>query len=246
MIRLSERLEMIASHVRKGDIVAAIGTDHGKLPLWLYEKGISPEVILTDISEPSLRKAEETAGAAQFGRTVSFRAGDGLVPLRSAEADTVVIAGMGGKLIREILAADPEHTASFSRLILQPRTASGPLRKWLLENGYRIVFEDIAREGRFLPEIITADSPDHGLLPDLAAEDRHWMKELREDDIRLRVPPWIMRAGGHPREFIRMRLRQEKDILENMKKSGTRNLKAERVIALSVSYLEELQKKGTK
>ena len=154
--QLSERLQVMADKILPGESCADVGTDHGYLGCYLYAKGISPKVIMTDISEDSLAKAKATAGAGQFGTDVAFRLGNGLEVIGSAEVDCVVIAGMGGLLIRDILAADVQKTKTFKRFVLQPRTASGPLRKWLLEEGFAIMSEDIVREGAFLPEIITA------------------------------------------------------------------------------------------
>jgi tRNA (adenine22-N1)-methyltransferase len=88
-----------------------------------------------------------------------FRVGDGISVLDRGEVDTIVIAGMGGMLIRDIMSADFELTCSFRKYILQPRKRQGHLRKWLLENGFTIIHEDLVEEGRFIPEIITALSP---------------------------------------------------------------------------------------
>lgn len=251
-MKLSERMQVIADHVEPGETVADIGTDHGQIPVWLFACGISPRAILSDISAGSIRKAEETAAAYQFGEGMSFRTGDGLQVLRPGEADTVIIAGMGGKLIRQIMDADREHTASFRKFILQPRKGQGPLRKWLLENGYRILCEDVVREGRFLPEIITALSPafagsevaaEHGCAPDLAAADREHLTDLEEQDIRLRVPPWMLRAQGPVEDFFDLRIAQETLILENLQRARKRDDTAEERIRQNLDYLRDLQKK---
>lgn len=159
MNKLTDRLQVIADEVQKGETMADIGTDHGFLPLYLWENGISPHVIMCDISEPSLAKAKAAAGAYQFGHELSFRAGDGLTVLDTGEVDVVVIAGMGGYLIRDILAEDPGKTASFSKYVLQPRNHAGTLRHWLASNGFRIARNQLVREGKFICEIITALPP---------------------------------------------------------------------------------------
>ena len=120
MNRLTDRLQLLADQIENGETMADIGTDHGFLPLYLWQQGISPAVIMCDISEPSLAKAKAAAGALQFGRELDFRAGDGLNVLAPGEVDVIVIAGMGGLLIRDILSDDLEKTRSFSKFILQP------------------------------------------------------------------------------------------------------------------------------
>lgn len=240
-MKLSDRMQVIAGHVRPGDVVADIGTDHGQIPVWLFAHEICPKAILSDVSPGSIAKAKETAAAYQFGEGLSFRVGDGLQVLSAGEADTVIIAGMGGKLIRQILAADPAHTASFRTFILQPRKGSGPLRKWLLSEGFRIASEDVVRESHFLPEIITAVSPGWEACVDLAAADRETLRKLPEDDIRLRVPPWMTRAQGPLADYFALRIGQERLILENMRRAKVRDAAAERVIQENISYLENLE-----
>ena len=243
-MKLSDRMQVIADHVEQGETLADIGTDHGQIPVWLFARGICPRVILSDISEGSIRKAKETAAAYQFGSGLSVRVGDGLKVLRPAEADTVIIAGMGGKLIREILSADPIHTKTFRKFIMQPRKGAGPLRKWLLENGFLIVCEDVVREGKFLPEIITAVRPPVAGDPavtDLAAEDREELCHRSEEDIMLRVPPWTTKARGPLDAYLDLRIGQEKLRLENLRMAKSRDLDEEKKAEENLQYLEALR-----
>lgn len=270
MIRLSQRLQRMADLVIPGGVIADIGTDHGHLPIWLFEHEICPGVILTDISEDSLSKAKGYAGAFQFGGAVSFRVGDGLAVLAPSEAETVVIAGMGGKLIRDIMAEDPAHTATFRRFILQPRTASGSLRKYLLEQGFLFLHDDVVKEGHFLPEIITVETPartdaadgengadgdpvaDRGAgadagsgscVPmDLAADSRQKLQTLEEDDIRLRVPPWILEGEGPVDAYLQRRMQQERRVLEQIRRARNRNAAAETKLLKNIAWLQKLQK----
>ena len=183
---LTDRLQMIADEIQQGETMADIGTDHGFLPLYLWEKGISPSVIMCDVSEPSLAKAKAAAGAYQFGHELDFRVGDGLQILKSGEVDDIVIAGMGGLLIRDILAFDLEKTCSFGKFILQPRNNSGILRYWLASHCFDIVKNQLVREGKFICEIITVKPPKSAEIAVLgpseslpAAGDACW--ELPED-----------------------------------------------------------------
>ena len=160
MTELSIRLQKIADRINEGETMADIGTDHGFLTIYLIENDISPSVIMTDVSLPSLMKGSDNLDMLGADRKrADFRVGDGISVLERGETDTVVIAGMGGMLIRDIMSIDMEHTCSFRKYILQPRTRQGHLRKWLLENGFTIIHEDLVEEGRFIPEIITALSP---------------------------------------------------------------------------------------
>lgn len=242
-MKLSDRMQVIADHVAPGEIAADIGTDHGQIPVWLFAKGISPRVILSDISAASLAKAKETAAAYQFGSGLSFRVGDGLSVLRPGEADTVIIAGMGGKLIRQILAEDLSHTLSFHKFILQPRKGYGLLRKWLLEQGFLFVGEDIVRENRYLPEIMTVVrpyAPGDPVVEDLATGERAQLMALDEDDIRVRVPRWMCRAAGPLEDYFALRIGQEELKLENMQRAKQRDAAVEAQVRENIAYLEGL------
>ena len=218
MNKLTDRLQMIADEVQKGETMADIGTDHGFLPLYLWENGISPHVIMCDISEPSLAKAKAAAGAYQFGQELDFRAGDGLKVLGSGEVDTVVIAGMGGYLIRDILAEDPAKSASFSKYVLQPRNNAGILRHWLVSNGFRIGKNQLVREGKFICEIITvfppnsSDTGDMSLSEPLPAETEPYWD----------LPPDLYETQPDlAAQYARVKLGIEEKILEGMQRSDS-------------------------
>ncbi|MCI7412689.1 tRNA (adenine(22)-N(1))-methyltransferase [Hornefia butyriciproducens] len=185
-MKLSERLQTIADEIRTGETMADIGTDHGFLPIYLKQSGICPKVILTDVSRGSLNKAMRDCRIYGPEEEFDLRIGDGLSVLRPGEVDNIVIAGMGGILITEILGADPQLSRSFGTYILQPRNNLGRLRFWLAENGYERIREHIVREGRFLPVIMTVrpgetadrhdryeDAPELWDYPDSMLRDRN-------------------------------------------------------------------------
>ena len=153
-MRLSKRLKLIADQIKPGETMADIGTDHGFLPIYLKKNGICPHVILTDISMGSLEKAMEDCRWLIPEEEMDLRAGNGLRVLSEGEVDTVVMAGMGGNLITEILGDDPEKSHSFRKYILQPRRHTGVLRCWLAAEGYSIDKELLVRENRHLCEIL--------------------------------------------------------------------------------------------
>ena len=147
---LTDRLMAMASQVEPGESLADIGTDHGYLPMYLYMEGISPKVIMADVSKGSLNKAKQNCKEICPDGKFDFRLGNGLKVIKRGEVDNVAIAGMGGVLITEILGKDMGKTKTFKKLILQPRTAQGRLRFWLIKKGFDIVEEQLVREGRFI------------------------------------------------------------------------------------------------
>ena len=90
---------------------------------------------------------------------VEVRLGSGLEPIERGEADSVVIAGMGGELIRDILAADITKSRSFKRFVFQPRRRAGVLRRYLAENGFYITDERVCVENGHYCQIIAAECP---------------------------------------------------------------------------------------
>ena len=155
MNSLSERLLTIANMIDKGESVADIGTDHGYLPIHLLLNDVSPFAILTDISGGSLNKAKINCQEFLHVQKYELREGDGLEILTPGEVDVVVMAGIGGLLMIEILDWDLEKSHSYKKLILQPRNNGGALRKYLAANGFTIDELRIIPEGDRFCEIMS-------------------------------------------------------------------------------------------
>lgn len=244
MIHLSDRLELIANRIENGETMADIGTDHGFLPIYLKLSGKSPKVIMGDVSLPSLDKARENADRyAASEDNMYFRAGDGLNILESGEVDTVVIAGMGGKLIRDILAADMAHTCSFKKFVLQPRIGQGYLRKWLCDNGFTITHEDVVKERHHIPEVITVLSPEaEGSFSSLAkAQILGSLQAFDGDDVKWRIPPWMPEAGGPVGDFLAKNIEMAEMKLDNVRKAKQRDISLEKRTEDEITYLKTLK-----
>ena len=216
MIKLSDRLKLIADKIEQGETMADIGTDHGFLPLYLFQSGKSPKVIMCDISGPSLDKAREAFEQCGLADDAQFRLGDGLKVLKENEVDTVVIAGMGGLLITQILEGDPDKTASFRKYIFQPRNNSALLRRWLTAKGFEIDKNRLVREGKFICEIITAFAPKTLKMSDFEPSGGL----LSENDPAWDLPADITGAQkGIERDMALLKMSQEMNKLEGLRKS---------------------------
>lgn len=157
-IALDPRLSMIASLVGQCQCCADIGCDHGRLGASLLQKGDCERMVLTDISEPSLKKARRLIADLGLEGRVQFSVDDGALALEGP-VDAAVIAGMGGLTIAKIIREGRERLAD-ARLILQPNVAAPQLRKALCECGYAIYDERVARDGR-RNYIVIAAKPGH-------------------------------------------------------------------------------------
>jgi tRNA (adenine22-N1)-methyltransferase len=222
MIKLSDRLQKIAEFIEPGETVADIGTDHGFLPIALWENGKSPHVILSDINEGPLEKARANINKYYPDKEFDIRIGSGIQTLKPGEADSVVIAGMGGLLITEILGDDLQKTRSFKKFLLQPRNAQSRLRAWLLENGFAIADEALVRERKYLCEIIIAVPYDKNC--NAGAEAAKALKNKAPEAMDLEVSP-ILIAKKDPLlvEFIENKIRIEKKVYEAIKAGANKN-----------------------
>src|SRR5690554_2415658 len=144
-MKLTKRLNEIAGMVNNNSIVADIGTDHGYIPKFLIDKEIAKMVIATDISKGSLDKTIGYIEEENLSDYINARLGDGLDPIKPFEVDTIIIAGMGGLLIAEILETNKKKLDSYIEYILQPMVGADELRKYLTNNGFRIIDDKVVR-----------------------------------------------------------------------------------------------------
>lgn len=140
MLDLSLRLKTIASLVPPGARVCDVGTDHGYLPIYLKQNNIAKSVIATDLNQKPLKNAEMHLLESKVS-DISLRLCDGLSAVTSDEADTIIVAGMGGEVITHILGVCEWIKHSGITLILQPTTSAEILRKFLYQNGFEIAQE---------------------------------------------------------------------------------------------------------
>lgn len=139
-LQLQPRLQLLADMVPEGSRLADVGTDHGYIPVWLLKRGRIAAAIASDIGAEPLQHARQTAAEYEVDG-IDFRLCPGLDAIAPHEADTVVIAGMGGETIQAILSAAPWTADGSHLLLLQPMTKVEYLRKWLVDNGYAFTEE---------------------------------------------------------------------------------------------------------
>jgi len=157
-MKLTGRLLSIAEKLPKCDILADVGTDHGYIPIYAVKNNICRKAIAVDLKEGPLKAAFKNVKKNLVEDKVEIRLGSGLESIQPGECDLIVIAGMGGTLIRDILSASIEKAKSAKLLVLQPNTALFHLRKWLYENGFDIVDESLSFDSGKFYCIISAKS----------------------------------------------------------------------------------------
>lgn len=146
MLKLSQRLLLAASFVRRGAVLADIGTDHAYIPAFLIKEGVISKAYASDINEGPLQNAERTLLKENISG-VSLILSDGLKNVDLHDVDDILIAGMGGELISRILLEDERCKDKSFNFILQPMTKADFLRKSLYKNGFEITRQSLCAEG---------------------------------------------------------------------------------------------------
>lgn len=182
---LSPRLQAVADLVPAGAKLADVGTDHGRLPVWLIQHGVVERAVCSDLRPGPLSRAKALAERWQVSDRAVFRLCDGLSEIAPYEADVITIAGMGGETIAEILHAarwsnQPGHT-----YILQAMSGMDGLRRYLSGNGFVIDREVLVEEGDTLYVVLLAQPGE--------------MKPLTEGEI------WVGRQGPELDSSLRSR-----------------------------------------
>lgn len=157
---LSDRLSCVGSFVPDQARLADIGSDHAYLPVALMLQNKISYAVAGEVVEGPYTSAHKQVQKNHLEDKITVRLADGLAAITPEDQiDTVVIAGMGGPLIRSILADGlaNHHLSGVNRLILQPNVGEWPLRIWLQENGYQIIDETLLSENEKQYEIIVAE-----------------------------------------------------------------------------------------
>ena len=137
-------------YVPQGSRVADIGTDHGYIPIWLVEQGIAASALAMDVRKGPLLRAQEHIAQHGLEDRICTRISDGLTALEPGEADTVVIAGMGGELILKILKNGGHVRKSVERWIFSPQSELALFRHGLEELGLSICRETmLCEDGKY-------------------------------------------------------------------------------------------------
>ena len=153
-MKLSARLEKIVDLVDRGVSLADIGTDHGYIPIELLKSGKIEFAILSDINKGPLEIARKEIQRQGLDTKTDLRLGSGLEVLGDNEADQIIIAGMGGILISDLIEKRLELCKKLDKMILQPMQAQEDLREYLNMRGFSIREEYLVREDFRLYEIM--------------------------------------------------------------------------------------------
>lgn len=146
-VKLSGRLQTIVDMVTVGNRVADIGCDHGFVSIYLVQNGISPKVIAMDVRKGPLGMAREHIQQAGLQNQIETRLSDGMDKLMPGEADSLILAGMGGRLMMDIIHRGKEVALGIREFVLQPQSELPLFRQFLRKNNLTIVDEKVVYDG---------------------------------------------------------------------------------------------------
>ena len=148
---MGSRLLMAASFVDNGGTVCDVGCDHGKLSLYLIQRGKAKHVIATDINRQPLQKAIDLFASYDLSHTADFLLTDGLQGIEDPTSIThVVIAGLGGHTMEQVIESAPFVKQQKTRLVLLPAQSGYQIRKYLYTHGFEIEKEQtVSEKGKY-------------------------------------------------------------------------------------------------
>lgn len=142
-MELSRRLKAVAKAVTRGNVVADVGCDHAYISIYLIQEGYAPSVIAMDVNKGPLQRAKDNIKLHGYEQNIQTRLSNGLEKLNIKEADTILLAGMGGNLMTQILEEGSEVVKQAKELVLQPQSEISDLRRYLHSIGYEILSEEM-------------------------------------------------------------------------------------------------------
>lgn len=145
-------MKAVAAMVTPGYVLADIGTDHGYIPIALVQREKIPKAIAMDINIGPLQRACEHISMYRLGDYIETRLSNGVKELKVGEADSIIIAGMGGDLVIQIITDGMEICKHAKELILQPQSELERVRRFLRNNKFKIIDEDmVIEDGKYYP-----------------------------------------------------------------------------------------------
>ena len=133
--------------VRKGNAVADIGTDHAYLPAYLVLNGINPKALACDVRKGPLENARKTVENYGIEDKITLRLSDGFDEIEPFEAQDFIMCGMGGTLMEQLVSRTYWLKDKSKRIIVQPQSHAEDIRRFFVENGFEILFEDACTDG---------------------------------------------------------------------------------------------------
>lgn len=224
-VHLSARLRALADLVPAGSVLADIGTDHAWIPAELLQRGCIPNAIALDIGAGPLARAAANLASLGLSEAVSLRQSDGFAALKPGEADCVLIAGMGGQLMQNILTCGlseggrpgPAFRESVKRYVFSPHTEWESFRTYLAAHDFQLTDEQLLVEDGKYYVILVCENGDGE-----AAYREALTAGFSVAASRCFGPRLLLKRHPLLRTYLQERLRKEQFILAQLPDASTR------------------------
>ncbi|MCA0982724.1 tRNA (adenine(22)-N(1))-methyltransferase TrmK [Halobacillus yeomjeoni] len=228
--QLSNRLALVASFLPEKSNFADIGSDHAYLPCYVCLRDEKAKAIAGEVNEGPYQSALNEVNAHNLSDRIDVRLGNGLQVLEENEVNQIVIAGMGGPLIRDILDEGKDKLGAVDRIIVQPNIDARSLRIWFKEQGYALKEEEILEENGHIYEVLVAEKGD----PLSGYETEQIEKELW-------LGPHLLKKNDQTfHQKCRAELEKKQYILEQVQRSS--QVDEEKIVQLKkeITWLKEV------
>lgn len=215
-IVLSDRLRNIMAFLPNGSYFADIGSDHAYLPIAVCQNDQEAKAIAGELNEGPYQSALKHVKQQLLSDRIEVIKGDGLEVIQNKPIKQVVIAGMGGGLIRSILEKRKHLLKDVERLILQPNVDSECIREWLLDTEYQLIAERILEEDGHIYEILVADMLTTNRVREYSAKELLFGPYLLKDKNRVFKQKW-QRELTNNHNIIRQMKQAKKPDLNKIK-----------------------------
>ena len=227
-MELSKRLQAVADLLCDSNLIedecvlADVGTDHGYLPIYLVQHGKCKKAYAMDVNIGPFARAKAHIADYLLQDRIETRLSDGVSGLQVGECDAVIVAGMGGALTVKIMTEGEDVFRSLKTFVLQPQSELPKVRRFLLENGYRIVAEDMVLEdGKFYPMMRVTVGEDGMYRPVEYLYGRHLLKDKNlvlkqflERELRIKTEIWERLMAAEGAQIATRRQELEAELLE--------------------------------
>ena len=241
---LSKRLQAVADVFPTGNRIVDVGTDHGYIPIYLVQASRSPGGIAADINAGPLERAREHIARAGLSEDILTVLSNGLHNIEPPKDASLVVAGMGGRLMWQILTDRPEVTCRFQKLILEPQSDLEFFRHSLFAHGFVLEAEDMVKEdGKYYP--IMRVAPPETFSPNGAAANTASMDLVTANEtiahgvlgvLEERYGPLLLRAH-HPVlfDFLKKEQAEKEKVLAQIGRAEAKR-QGERIVSLERAH----------
>lgn len=200
------------------------------MPIYLVQQGIIPSAVAIDNHQGPYESALNQVANKGLSGKITVLLGNGLTPLHTGQVEAAVLAGMGSSTMIEVLEARPEIVADLKQLVLQPMVGVAQIRKWLVENGWKISNEVLVEDGGIIYTVLSA-------VPG---------KEIITDWLTLELGPIILKEKPSLlKPYISKMVLDYENILTNLKHARYQEIEQKRLdLVAKINLLKGVMESG--